>query len=193
MFNKSNISITNDNNLDFRFKRINIIFKIIYVVAGFLGAFFVSLGETLNYKISSTYILYSFVSAFLLTNLLNMLNYVFNEIKCMIISPNAFSQDEINKIEISYIFIFKGLLSSGISVVFGVVGGSLFLDNINYNVISNILLWLIVLLLAFIYIILPFCNASTENKLYLFIKKCICVLITFITCCFLLLPALPNS
>jgi hypothetical protein len=104
-----------------RDKRISIVFKIIYVIAGLFATSFLRLSELFATGLSERYILEASVTAFLLCVLVYLIAYVFNEMKCMKTSPQMLDKSDMDKTESSYSFIFTSFEVSGITVAMSTI------------------------------------------------------------------------
>lgn len=97
-------------------KRLNIVFKIIYVVAAFWGVLFLEMGKDFEQGLSPIYIFLACIETLLLTVLLYMVAYVIKEMKCLSFQKKD-NKIHINDAENSYSRIFTNLLCSGISAL----------------------------------------------------------------------------
>ncbi len=129
-------SIVKDHGTDYKFiqksdvrsKRIEIVFKVIYVIA-ILGAYFLTL--SLKYSsndLTDSYILITCCTTFLFCVLIYMLIYIFNELKCLKICYNDLSKTQEEKTERSYSAIFEYFIQGGITILicYIIFGSSMF-------------------------------------------------------------------
>ena len=109
--------------VEIREKRINIVFKVIYVDAIFFAAIFLEIVKSFEKGLTSTYIMEACIAAFLLVMLGYMISYIFNEMKCMKLVAADLSKDQMHKTEESYSRIFTHLIVAGLSsFVIGALG-----------------------------------------------------------------------
>ena len=95
-----------DREAEIRDKRINIVFKVIYVIAAFFATIFTVIAGSYTKGLSDTYILFAAADGFLLFLLIYMLVYIFNELKCLKLSADALSNAQHQRTEDAYSFIF---------------------------------------------------------------------------------------
>ena len=109
---------------DIREKRINIVFKVIYVIAAFFAAIFTIIAGSYDSGLTDTYILFTSVDGFLLCLLAYMLGYIFNELKCLKLHADGISNDQYQRTEDAYSFIFTYfVLGAVIALIYGSVIG----------------------------------------------------------------------
>lgn len=101
----------NDITIDFREKRINIIFKTIYVFAAFFVALFLNLTKTHENGIDFTYVAISCLAAFCVVMIWKMVAYIFYEMSCFK-AGNDLSNKQTNKTERCYSSMFSSCISS---------------------------------------------------------------------------------
>lgn len=91
-------------NIETREKRINIIFKVIYVNAAILISLILNIQQGISTK---NIIIFSGLFSFLFWIFFYLLNYIFNELQCLKIDEKSIGEKQIKKAEDSYTFIFK--------------------------------------------------------------------------------------
>ena len=91
------------SDFEIRDKRIGIIFKVIYVVAAISTTLFIYIQRDMS---GNNAIVYAGILSFLFWILLNLLFYVFNELKCLKIGSDSIDQRQFTTTEDSYSFIF---------------------------------------------------------------------------------------
>ena len=90
--------------MDFKEKRLGIIFKVLYVITAFLATLLLTIGKQFYTSISTTYIIISGITTALLILLRALLAYIINELKTL--TPNIEDNEQIQKTETSYNNIF---------------------------------------------------------------------------------------
>ena len=105
---KNELIVTDEYNktIEIREKRIGIVFKIIYVFALFFGAIFWDLNKRDFSNEFNIYVAESCALAFLMVMIISFIMYIIGEMKCMRLSPDSISKDQIKYAEISYSLIF---------------------------------------------------------------------------------------
>ncbi len=109
-----------DNNsfekeMEIRKNRIDTIFKVIYVVAVFFAAIFLSLSSIYTQGLTDVYILEASIAGLLLCLLLYLLVYVFNDLKCIKPRRGEVLGQQYKKTEDSYEFVFTYFVCGGLS------------------------------------------------------------------------------
>ena len=108
--------------IDIREKRINIVFKTIYVFAIFFAAIFVDMGNRVGKAVDIVYMCEACISAFFLMLISYMVLYIINEMKCLKLYANDLSKDQIEITERSYSNIFSALTLSGFTSILCFLG-----------------------------------------------------------------------
>ena len=109
---------TYSKNFETREKRIGIVFKIIYVVAIFFAAVFMSMNTSLSKGITTAYILMCCTAAYLLCLLFRMVVYIFNELKCLKLNQKDVPDTQAIKTEQSYSRMLSYFISGIITCFF---------------------------------------------------------------------------
>ncbi len=92
--------------IEFREKRIGIVFKVIYVVAALFATAFLDISPKYNRELDLRNVFSSCLAAYSLTLLASMVIYIFNEMSCMKLNSHDLSQKQIDITENSYTRIF---------------------------------------------------------------------------------------
>lgn len=106
--------------VEIREKRIGIVFKVIYVVAIFFAAMFVTLSGGVGKGLTDLYIIEAAVTALLLVILIYMVAYIINEMKCLKLHAADLPEKQIETTENSYSQIFLSWHTSGLTAVFSI-------------------------------------------------------------------------
>ena len=108
--------------IDIREKRINIVFKTIYVFAIFFVAVFVDMGNRVGKVVDVIYMCEACISAFFLVLISYMVLYIINEMSCLKLYADDLSKDQIEITERSYSNIFSALTLSGLASILCFLG-----------------------------------------------------------------------
>ena len=178
------IDRTYTQTVDIREKRIGIVFKVIYVVAIFFAAMFVTLSAGAGEGLTDAYIIEVAVTTLLLAVLIYMVIYILNEMKCLKLFATDLPQKQIEETENSYSNIFLGLRVSGITVLLGTT----ILTHIKEYLTGMSIVWAFTIALAFLLVLLSVArNVSRKKEVVLGVVRC--VVGTVMLMCVFLLPA----
>ena len=191
---KSEAQISAKNDLDqekhvqtieIRDKRINIVFKTIYVFAIFFAAVFIELSRQLSVGLTAVFVAEACLAAFLLAVIVCMVLYIISEMKCLKVSPSHISEKEISVAEESYSRIFQIVACGG--------GWFLFLFFISIQLVQyftqGILMWACFgCTIVATVVLLIFQSKPTQKWAYI---VGMCAIITAVTCFLCVLPLSP--
>ena len=173
--------------IEIRDKRINIVFKTIYVFAIFFAAVFLDLSRQLSGGLTAVFAAESCVAAFLLAVIVCMVLYIISEMKCLKVNPYHISEQEINVAEESYSRIFQIVACGGIWLLL------LFLFStqlVQYFTQGILIVSCLVCTLVATIALLAFQLKPTRKRAYV---VGMCAIITAVTCFFCALPLTPQK
>lgn len=120
-FSKVTPDSDNDGFISFEFreKRLNIVFKTIYVFAIFFGALFINLADGFHSGVDFTYAATACFTAFFTVMLWHMVTYIFHEMECLKTSKDLTPKRRKNA-EHSYSKLFNACISSIVTTIISI-------------------------------------------------------------------------
>ena len=160
--------------IDIREKRINIVFKTIYVFAIFFAAIFVDMGNRVGKIVDVIYMCEACISAFFLILISYMVLYIINEMNCLKLYADDLSKDQIEITERSYSNIFSALTLSGFTSILCFLGFVYGKDALTAQLTVSIFVALLMLRVLLITI-----GTLLKDKKKRIIEHCVgCIIIT---------------
>lgn len=160
--------------IDIREKRINIVFKTIYVFAIFFAAIFVYMGNRVGKVVDVIYMCEACISAFFLILISYMVLYIINEMNCLKLYADDLSKDQIEITERSYSDIFSALTLSGFTSILCFLGFVYRKDDLIEQLAVSIFVALLILRMALLTI-----GIFLKDKKKRIIEHCVgCIIIT---------------
>lgn len=170
--------------VEIREKRIGIVFKVIYVVAIFFAAMFMTLSAGAGKGLTDLYIMEAAAATLLLVVLIYMVMYIINEMKCLKLYESDLPKKQIELTENSYSQIFMSWRTSGFMALLSVAVISQIKDWLKADYVAGAFIGFFVLFMIL------FCVTSfvkgIKNKVFWIFQ---CALGTGMLICVLLLPA----
>ena len=160
--------------IDIREKRINIVFKTIYVFAIFFAVIFVDMGNRVGKAVDIVYMCEACISAFFLILISYMVLYIINEMNCLKLYADDLSKNQIEITERSYSNIFSALTLSGLTSVLCFLGFAYGKDALTAQLTVSIFVAL--LMLRMLLLTIGTCFKDKKKRI---IEHCVgCIIIT---------------
>lgn len=161
--------------IDIREKRINIVFKTIYVFAIFFAAIFVDMGNRVGKVIDVIYMCETCISAFFLVLISYMVLYIINEMSCLKLYADDLSENQIEITERRYSNIFSALTLSGFTSILCFLGFVYGKNTLTAQLTVSIFVALLILRMILLTI-----GTFVKDKKKRIIEHCVgCIIITF--------------